>query len=208
LGYEAGFLNATRFAGSPLLPSVSGRTGATRLRIVTDRLNEPIIPRSGVFALGEGGWVDANPGATNGFPSAQALVEGFVPATAKDTVYGVASGGTTFGREQVGLPQFTLGGPARLAAYGINQFLVNQYFYFRLGYLHQIGELKPFLGGPVYFQAAYEIAKPYTLAGDSRLAMDGTAGIVLQTVLGPVLIGGAIGESGNRAWFFQLGRIF
>ena len=73
----------------------------------------------------------------------------------------MASGGSTFGYDDTGLPQFTLGGTSRLAAYGLNEFLTNQYFYLRLGYLHQIGTLPAFLGKGVYLNGHYELAKQY-----------------------------------------------
>ena len=34
------------------------------------------------------------------------------------------------------------------------------------------------------------------------------AGVVAQTALGPIFLGGSVGESGHEKWFFQLGRVF
>jgi NTE family protein len=161
LGYVAGYLQESRRIGSPLLPEVSGRTGATRLSFVTDHRDNPIIPRSGAILASEVRWVDATPGAAEHFPSARMTVEGFRPVSRRGSIYGVAEGGTTFGYQQTGIPQFFLGGPDRLAAFGGDQFRVNQYWYTRLGYLHRIGELPTFLGGGVYLTGEYEAAKPY-----------------------------------------------
>lgn len=36
LGYEVGYLNASRRIGNPLLPSQSARTGASSLRLIMD----------------------------------------------------------------------------------------------------------------------------------------------------------------------------
>jgi hypothetical protein len=38
--------------------------------------------------------------------------------------------------------------------------------------------------------------------------MDGTFGLVIQTLFGPAYIGGSYGDSGHHKFFFQLGRIF
>ena len=152
-------------------------------------------------------WVDARPGADNGFPSAESTISAFLPVSQSDSVYGIVAGGSTFRHRQTGIPPFSLGGPARLAAYGLNEFLINQYFYFRLGYLHRIAELPPFLGTGVYLNAHYEVAKPYGSLS-SQLPNDGVLGVIAQTLLGPVMIGGSVGDRGHRKWFFQLGRVF
>jgi NTE family protein len=207
-GYLAGYLDTVRQVGSPLLPSVNGRTGATKVGFLTDHLDRPIIPRQGWALQGNMQWVDANPGAKAGFPSAEIQVDGFRPVSKSASVYAIAAGGSTFGYHQTGLPEFMLGGPSRLAAFGINEFLVNQYWYARLGYLHQIGTLPSLAGGGIYLTGEYEIAKPYGLPNSPSLAQDGVVGLITQTVLGPFLIGGSIGDAGHRKWFFQLGRVF
>jgi NTE family protein len=208
LGYDAGYLKASRRIGGPILPAVSGRTGVTRARYVMDRLDNPIIPRRGIALFLNGGWNDAYPGASRGYPSAQATLQAFRKVTNPASIYLIAEGGTVFGHHQTGLPLFSLGGPGRMAAYGVNQFLTNQYFYLRGGYLHRIAALPSFLGSGIYADVHFETGQTYGLSNSHGLLYDGTAGLVMQTVLGPVLIGGSVGESGNGRWFFQLGRVF
>jgi NTE family protein len=207
-GYQAGYASANMRIGSPLLPSVSGRTGSTRLRFAMDRLDNPIIPRRGVALLATAEWIDANPGSQDSFPSAEIAVMGFRRVSKPGSVYGLISGGTTFGSDQTGIPQFSLGGPGRLAAYGLNEFLLNQYAYGRGGYLHQIGALPSFLGGGVYLNTHFEIAKPYNPGNTLGLAGDAVFGVATETLFGPLMIGGSIGDSGHRRWFFQLGKLF
>ena len=110
-GHQAGYVEATRRIVSPLLPSVSGRTGATRLRYAMDCLDNPIIPRRGMAILSNAQWIDRNPGGKNGFPSAETTILGFLPVSKPGSIYGIASGGSTFGTENTGLPQFSLGVP-------------------------------------------------------------------------------------------------
>ncbi len=206
IGYTAGYLDLNRRIGSPLLPEFNGRTGASTIRYEIDHFDNPAIPRSGTGLLGRAQWIDANPGAKEQFPAAELQLSGFLKVSAPGSVYAIAAGGTTFGYDQTGLPPFSLGGPSRLAAFGINQFLVNQYLYFRLGYLHRIGKLPTFLGDGVYLTGLYEIGNPY--GRSPSLPNDGAIGVVTQTALGPLLIGGAVGSGGNSRIFFQLGRIF
>jgi NTE family protein len=207
-GYQTGYLNATRWTGSPLLPSVSGRTGTSRIQYVMDRLDNPIIPRRGTALLTDAGWRDANPGAKNGFPSAELNFEAFRPISNPGSLYLIAAGGSTFGYDHTGLPVFSLGGLPRLAAYGINEFLTNQYIYGRIGYLHRLGELPAFLGKGLYLEGHVEVAKPYGVPNVSGVPGDITAGVIMETIFGPVLVGASAGESGHHKWFFQLGRVF
>jgi NTE family protein len=118
------------------------------------------------------------------------------------------SGGTTFGYSHTGVPLYTLGGPFRLSAYGNVEIFTNQYLLFQAGYLHQVTQLPPILGNHVYLAGSYEIGKAYGIERSQRLPMDGTLGLVIQTLFGPAYIGGSYGDSGHHRFFFQLGRIF
>jgi NTE family protein len=208
IGYDVGYLSATRRIGSEIIPSVSGRTGNTRLRFGMDRLDNPIIPRQGTAVLSTAQWTDTNPGGQKAFPSAETSIVTFYPVSRAASVYGLAAGGTTFGYDQTGLPRFWLGSPSRLAAYGLNEILTDQYWYLRLGYLRQVAALPAFLGGKVYMTAHYELAKPYKSQSSSTLPNDGVMGILTETLFGPVMIGGSIGDRGHRKFFFQLGKVF
>jgi hypothetical protein len=42
----------------------------------------------------------------------------------------------------------------------------------------------------------------------SNLPTDGTDAFVMDTRLGPLAIGGSVGNTGHQKWFFRLGRIF
>ena len=111
------------------------------------------------------------------------------------------------------MPPFALGGPLQLSAYGSNEIFTNQYMLFQLGYLRQIGQLPPILGNKVYFSSLYELARPYktqnpSLNGFPDLPMDVAAGMLVETLFGPVYIGGSWGDSGHRKVFFKLGRVF
>jgi NTE family protein len=132
----------------------------------------------------------------------------FQPITDPASLFVAAEGGSTFGYQGTGIPQFFLGGPLRLSAYGTNELFGNQYYTFRIGYLHEIASLPPFLGKKVYTVGTYEFGKMYGFAGQSKFPNDVAAGVIAQTAFGPFFIGGSIGDSGHQKWFFQLGRVF
>jgi len=209
-GYQTGYESLTRQIGTPELPNVSGRQGFARLRHVIDHTDDPVIPRNGFRADSEFRFYDSNPDATEHFPSGEIRLGIFHRISAPSSLFLLASGGTTFGREGTGIPVFSLGGPTRLAAYGVNELLTNQYFLFQPGYIHRLTTLPPLLGKNVYLVTEYEIGKAYgdLATADSRLPMDGNVAVLFQTVLGPIVFGGAVGDSGHHKFYFQLGRFF
>lgn len=211
-GYGVSYWSYKLRIGNALLPDLNGRQSGARLKFVTDWTDDPIIPRRGLRIESDFHWFDTSPGAAEAFPSLEGRVGFFQPVTKPGSVFVISSGATTFGEQQTGLPQFYLGGPERLGAYGLNELRGNQYFLFQGGYLHDLRDLPPFLGKKVYFTAQYEIGKMYGAGnvgeGLSRLPNDFSGGVLAETAFGPIFLGGSVGDSGHRRWFFRLGRVF
>lgn len=207
-GYDVGFQKLSRQIGLPELPTLRGRTGVTNLSYVLDRTDDPTIPGQGLRMRTQFKWLDANPGSTEQFPTVEMRGGGFQRTGERSSLFLLASGGSTVGRNPDGLPPFSLGGPLRLGAYGINELLTNQYFLFQPGYLYRLKQISPFLGDSVYLLGAYEVGKAYGSLSKSRLPQDGTGGLVIQTIFGPVFIGGSVGDHGHRAFYFAVGRLF
>ena len=207
-GYEVGYLNAHLRLGTPDFPSVEGRVGASRYRFTTDHLDNPVIPREGYLGQLTFHWVDTSPGTTEAFPSLELTTELFKAISRPGSIFLVARGGSTLGYERTGIPQYFLGSTSGLLAYGQNEVRGNQFYLFRAGYLHNLLTLPPFLGGGLYAVTMYEVGKMYNAPGVSKLPTDGAAGMIMQTVLGPVFVGGSVGDTGHATWFFSLGRVF
>lgn len=64
------------------------------------------------------------------------------------------------------------------------------------------------LGDKIFAIGFYEIAKPYGGYSPSKLPNDVNGGLIVNTFLGPILIGGAWGDTGHHKIYFELGRIF
>ena len=207
-GYEVGYLSADLRLGTPAFSSVEGRVGALRARYFLDHTDDPIIPRRGTLVETTFRWVDTSPGATEAFPTIQLGAQYFQPITHSSSIFVTASGGSTLGIRNTGIPQFFLGAPNRLSAYGTNELQGNQYYLFRAGYLRDLFTLPPFVGRKVYAVGAYEFGKMYGATNSSKFPNDFSAGLIAETALGPVLLGASAGDSRHRKWFFQLGRVF
>ena len=153
-------------------------------------------------------WDNTSPGAHGGFPLAEVTALAARRVSKRGSVLLQAAGGSTFGFHDTGLPQFFLGGTGRLNAYGTNELRMDQYLYGRLAYIHQLFRLPPFIGHNVYGTAAFEVAKAYDAPGASGLPTDGAAGLVLDTIFGPLSVGASYGDSGHHKFYFLLGRFF
>ena len=135
----------------------------------------------------------------------------FKPVSKAGSLIFAASGGSSFSVRvlDVGLQSFSLGGPLRLGAYGENELLGNQFFLFQSGYEHKLKSFSPLLGDGLYALGVFELGKVYGYAnGSPVLPFDGSLALAARTLIGPVFIGGSVGNDGHHKWWFGLGRIF
>jgi NTE family protein len=211
LGYEGGYEKLSpQIGNSSVLPTVSGATGDARLQFQLNTLDNPVIPRSGQSLLLYTKGYSVNPAAPGPFPLSEVQSQSFFRISAPSSVFIGASGGSTYGYK-AGIPAFSLGGSQRLVAWNTNELYTNQYFLGQLGFIHELLKLPPLLGSNVEFVGLYEVGKTYKLALGPKppnLPMDGAAGIIVNTIFGPVELAGAVGDYGRGRFFFRIGRIF
>jgi NTE family protein len=77
-----------------------------------------------------------------------------------------------------------------------------------LGYVYELFTLPPLMGRKAYLTSAYELGKAYGAQAASRLPNDGTVGLIMETLLGPLLVGVSFGDTGHRRVSFSLGKFF
>jgi len=214
VGYEGGWEKFRREIGNPNeLQTFSGGYGDARVQYKLDRLDDPVIPRAGQNLQADFLWTNASPFATEQFPAAEVQSQNFFRLNEPSSIFLNGYAGTTFNHYDTGLPQFSLGGTQRLVSYGINELLMDKYFLFQLGYIRQLAKLPPLLGGGIYFLGVYEAAQvygpPHSMVNQaSGFPTDGSAGIVLNTIFGPVEAAYAYGDTGHHKFFFRIGRLF
>jgi NTE family protein len=213
VGYEGGWQKFLPEIGNrSLLPTFSGGYGDARVEYQLDRRDDAVIPRQGQGAIFDFRWFNANPIAPNPYPVLEASGDSFFRISEPASVFLRGFGGTTF-NYKTGFPQFSLGGSQRLVAYGTNELLMNQYLLFQAGYIRQMARLPPLLGSGVYFLGLYEAAQvygpPYTMINKaSGFPTDAAAGLVVNTIFGPVEAAYAYGDTGHHKFFFRIGRLF
>ena len=211
LGVEGGYINLSpQIGNSAVLPTVSGSTSDARLQYQLNTLDNPVIPRSGESLTMYTKGFYTNPAAPHSFPVSEVQSQSFFRISEPSSVFFTASGGSTYGYK-AGIPAFSLGGSQRLVAWNTNELYANQYFLGQLGYIRELAKLPPFLGSNIEFIGLYEMGKTYKLTLGPKppnLPLDGAAGIIVNTIFGPVELAGAIGDYGRGRFFFRIGRIF
>jgi NTE family protein len=208
VGYYAAEQKFSPSVGSAPFGTLQGRIGTTSLRFNRIGRDNPIIPTRGFDLHLRAEWSDSNPGAKEGFALAETQMTFFKPVSATSSVFFTADGGTTFTYHQTGLPPFSLGGSQNLVAYGANEFLTDQYFLFKGGYIRRLWHLPPLLGDKIYVLGTYEIAKIYDLKTVSSVPTDVAGALVVNTIFGPVVVGTAFGATGHYKFFYRVGRVF
>jgi NTE family protein len=208
IGYEVAQEKFSPTVGAATFGTLDGRVGTTSLRYNRLGRDNPIVPSKGLDVHFRTQWYDANPGASTGFPLAETQLAFFKPISRPASVFFSAAGGTTFTYHQTGVPPFLLGGSQNLVAYGGNEFLTNQYFLFKAGYIRKLWDLPPLLGDKIYAVGTYEIGKVYDVPNVSSLPTDVSGAIVVNSLFGPILVGGAYGATGHHKFFFRVGRVF
>ncbi|PSH04517.1 MAG: patatin [Acidobacteria bacterium] len=211
LGYEGGYQHLSPQTGDrTVLPNVSGGTGNLRLQYTYVSVDNPIVPRTGHNIKFYTKYFNANPGAPEGFPISELQLQNYFRLNVPSSVFLHGYGGTTYGYK-TGVPQFPLGGVTRFAAFGTNELLTDQYFLFQLGYIRTLAKLPPLLGSTIDFIGMFEVGKTYQLPKGPKppyLPGDVAAGLIMNTLFGPVEVGGAVGDYGHAKFFFQVGRVF
>jgi NTE family protein len=218
VGYIAEYLRYSLQIGQTTDPSVSGRESFPRFQYTLLHTNDPVIPTKGQAGTFKTQWMDHYPSPSGvasipAFPLSQGNFAQFVPLSAKNILVLSGGGGTIYHTTYIGLPAFSIGGANLLSAYGSNEIVTNGYAVGQLGYLRQLAQLPPFLGGKLYALGRFEGGgyRVDTAQGEPaqlRHPADIVGGVIVNTIFGPVVIGGAVGDAGHHRFFFNLGRIF
>ncbi len=207
LGVYAGHLLSSPAAGLRTLAREEGSVRSLRARLSYDGQDGLVPSRGGRFEL-LADWYLRTPGAPDPYLAAQLQSSIYRPAGERGVLFFTASGGSSFEAVAPLSRQFTLGGPLRLGAYGVNELRGSNYLFGSAGYLRRIGRLPQFAGGKVYMGASVEYGSAFERYDEADFAACLSAGLVMETVAGPVFFGGSWGEGSRRTAYFAVGHPF
>jgi NTE family protein len=214
-GIVVGRLDASVQSGDPGLPELNGLESLVRLRWVFDGQDSPVVPSRGVRLDARAWYYLQSPEATGVDLSNDGVTQAAVSLSSVWTkrrlnrLFLVTAGGTSFDGDPLPTEQFTVGVPFLLDAFTVGERRGNNFAVVTAGVLRQIFRLPDFLGGPMFAGLWLEngtiFNDPSEAEWDSQLG----AGAIMDTLVGPVLIGVGVGLNGG-GWrtFFGVGQIF
>jgi len=219
LGYNINDFKGRRRIGSPELPEVDGSEQFAHLDFFLDTQTSPLVPTRGwrvrsylrqFFAAPtasgqlEGVTVDS----PQSFTSGEVRTSWFRRARNRtDRLFFIGEGGSSFGADPL-VNDFALGGPLRLGSFNNDQLRGDNYFLFGGGYLRGIGRMPDILGGSVFLGAWVEAGSAFNDWDEKDWKSDITGGFILETLLGPVFLGGSVGFQGGGRFYISLGPFF
>ena len=102
--------------------------------------------------------------------------------------------------------QFALGMPFRLSAYNTGELRGPHYYVATGGYLRQVGRLPDFMGGPVFAGGWLENGDAFDKWSRAGWRTNGGVGVVMDTLVGPVMVAGSWGFDGRWRTYIGVGR--
>jgi len=206
-GYEMYHVSTNTLAGIGVLEGLSGPAAAARLRWSYNKQDEAVLPRKGWAGVVEGKWYTRYPSVGYGFPYATAQVDYAHPLTDKLHVMWLGRGGVTANQESTSI-LFQLGGLAQLSALSRYQLLGSRYYYSGAYGLWRLNREGGSLLGRFYAVGGWEIGSAWSQFTSSTPFNDALFGFTGATPIGPIFFGGSVGQRGEAAVLFRLGRVF
>lgn len=204
--------------GDPRLPSMSGPDAQVGLRWIYDAQTHHIAPTSGLRLLTavRSVLMSPDPPASSGISATndglvQADVQGSYFWSARgrrDRVFVTGGGGTSFGGHPLATDQFQLGLPFRLDGFSVGERRGAHFAALTGGYLYGLSRLPEFFGGDLFVGAWLENGAAFDALADATLETQLGAGMLVETLVGPALLGATIGAHGARRLYVGFGGIF
>jgi NTE family protein len=216
LGAYVGRLESGVDVGDPGLPEIKGKQVVSELNWRFDSQDSPVVPSRGSFATSNLQYVYDGPDITPPLESgrtSQGLVQlsgemnRFWTRGQRGRLFMVAGGGTSFGHQPLPTDQYALGRPLHLGAHDQGEFRGDHYYILSGGYVHQLGRLPDFMGGPVFAGAWLENGDAFN-SGDASFRSNVSGGVILDTLVGPVILSASAGFDGAWRTYVGVGRIF
>ena len=211
-GFRFARLDADVRAGDPSLPELAGLETNLEIEFRHDGHDNPVVPSQGTRAKvslthhlsypDTGGFARTNEDVTQ--------LEGgtatFWKWRTRNRLFLVASGGTSFDGKPIS--QFQLGYPFRLDAYNVGERRGDHYGVLTVGFLRRTGRLPDFLGGPIFIGTWLENGSAFNSDEDADFNTQTAFGVVVDSLVGPLVGGVSIGLDGGWRAFIAIGRMF
>ena len=207
-GYDVGHLDASVRLGNPSLPAVSGGEQRVRLRWAFDGQDHHIVPSRGTRVTTSFDWLTEAPDLDDHLRQLSIESSTVYSFDERNRMFVRASLATSFDDRTSPLRQFTLGGPFRLSGFEIDRFRDDHLLYASAGYLRELGRLPDFAGGPIHAVASVEAGTVFAEIDRAQVRTSVGGGVLVETLIGPVLASISVSDEGSAAFYFAIGRVF
>jgi len=216
VGASLGHVLASVQVGSPSLPELRGRTAEAHVTWRIDTHDRATVPTRGLLAqlsvrrLADGP-VSAEPDPSGRSSKGVSQVSGEANqfwSRGHHRLFAIAAGGTSFrGNPQV-VDRFQLGSPFHLGALSGEEPAGNHYALATVGYLRKLTRLPEFIGGPLFAGSWLEAGDAFDTRHAATWRAQASAGLVADTLLGPLLLATSYGSGGDWRAYVSIGRMF
>jgi NTE family protein len=217
IGGYVGRLDADVIVGAPGLPALEGKETVAEALWRYDGQDSPVVPTGGSNAYARLSHVFDGPDITPPLPTQRSSVrltqlvgEGnrFWTVKERSRLFVLGGLGTSFDNDPLPIDQFALGSPLHLGAYNQGEVIGDHYYILTGGYLRQLGRLPDFMGGPIHAGGWLENGDAFNSFSDMTLRTQASVGVILDTLVGPVILAGSAGFDGRWRTYIGVGRIF
>jgi NTE family protein len=217
VGAYVGRVDAGVQIGDPGMPAADGEEVAGQAIWRYDSQDSPVVPSSGTVAQAGLRYVFNEPTITPPLTSGRTSekmtqlageMSTFWTWQERNRLFVLAGMGTSFDHSPLPIDQFALGSPLRLGAYSSGEIRGDHYYLATGGYLRQIGRLPDFMGGSIYAGAWLENGDAFDDWNKMTLRSQPGFGVIMDTLIGPVILGGTAGFDGRWRTYVGVGRIF
>jgi NTE family protein len=216
-GVYIGRSTASIKVGDPGFPELEGKETGAELVWRLDTQDSPVVPSRGVLSnvrlsrIFNGPDISVN-GETIPFASSLTQLSGtanrFWSVGPRSRVFLYGGLGTSFGDVPLPTDQFTMGLPFRLGAYDTGEIIGANYYVATGGYLRQVGRLPDFMGGGIFAGGWLENGDAFDDWSLASWRTNGGVGVIMDTLVGPVILAGSWGFDGRWRTYVAVGRTF
>jgi NTE family protein len=217
-GASIGRVNADVIVGDPGLAAAKGKETKTHVSWRMNTQDRIVQPTHGVAAQASFAYTVDGPGITTTgdvdtarssvkLPQLFGEANVFKPIGGKNRLFLLGGGGTSFSHRPLPLDQFLLGTPLHLGAYSVGEVRGDHYWIGTVGVVREIGRMPDFLGGPVHAGVWLENGDAFNAWSDLSWRTHVSTGLVVDTLIGPMLLGGSVGFDGRWRTYVGIGRL-
>jgi NTE family protein len=217
VGAYLGRTTASIEVGDPGFPELRGKETGANVRWRLDTQDSPVVPSGGWLSQVQLSRVFNGPDVAMGdqtfdIESSVTQLSGvanhFWSIGPPNRVFVYGGFGTSFDSAPLPTNQFTLGTPFRLGAYSAGELRGDHYYVATAGYLRRVGRLPDFMGGPVFAGGWLENGDAFDEWAQAGVRTNGGVGLVMDTIVGPVVVAGSWSFDGRWRTYLGIGRTF